>query len=82
MKHKRHSGIASDATLREVARIRALISDLERRVGLLDCDIAALAERRKNLDETIAALEKAEEERARMSDVQLRLQERSSGKLG
>ena len=41
MKHQRHFGSASDVALREVARISALISDLDRAVRILDSDIVA-----------------------------------------
>jgi hypothetical protein len=36
-----HFGSANEIALREAARIGALIGDLERRVQILDCDIAA-----------------------------------------
>jgi hypothetical protein len=45
MKHQRHFGSASDVALREVARISALISDLDRVVRVLDSDIATEEER-------------------------------------
>jgi len=45
MKHQRHFGSASDVALREVARISALISDLDRVVRILDRDIATEEER-------------------------------------
>jgi hypothetical protein len=45
MKHQRHFGSANDVALREVARISALISDLDRVVRILDCDIASEEER-------------------------------------
>ena len=45
MKHQRHYGSASDVALSEVARISALISDLDRVVRILDCDIATEEER-------------------------------------
>jgi hypothetical protein len=41
MRHERHFGSANDVALRDVARISALISDIDRHVRLLDCDIAA-----------------------------------------
>jgi hypothetical protein len=41
MKLHRHFGSANEIALREAARIGALIGDLERRVQILDCDIAA-----------------------------------------
>jgi hypothetical protein len=77
MKHRRHFD-ASETVLREVARIRKAIVDLDRTVQFLDCDVAseeerarvsdrsdpaypilarALAARRDNLRDTIAALE-------------------------
>ena len=40
MKHQRHFENASDAALTEVARIMALIGDLNRVVQILECDIA------------------------------------------
>jgi len=45
MKHQRHFGSASDAALTEVARIKALIGDLNRVVQILECDIATEEER-------------------------------------
>jgi septation ring formation regulator EzrA len=78
MKHQRHFERASDATSREAAQISKMISDLDRLVRILDCEIAteeerarvsdrsdaaypilarALAARRDNLKDTIAALE-------------------------
>jgi hypothetical protein len=45
MKHQRHFGSASDVALREVARISALMSDLDRVVRILDSDIATEKER-------------------------------------
>jgi hypothetical protein len=45
MKHQRHFGSASDVSFREVARISALISDLDRVVRILDSDIATEGER-------------------------------------
>ena len=63
MKHQRHFGSASVIPLREMARIGALIGDIDRRARLLDHDIVAypilaatLTERRDNLRVTIAAL--------------------------
>jgi hypothetical protein len=45
MKHQRHFGSTSDVALREVARISALISDLDRVVRILASDIATEEER-------------------------------------
>ena len=45
MKHQRHFGSATVISLRKVAQISALISDLDRRVQILDCSIAAEEER-------------------------------------
>jgi hypothetical protein len=45
MKHQRQFGSASDVTLREVTRISALISDIDRAVRNLDIDIASEEER-------------------------------------
>ena len=50
MIHQRHFGSASDVALREVARISALISDLDRVVRILDCDIATEEERGRMSD--------------------------------
>jgi hypothetical protein len=41
MKHQRHLGMANGISLREVGRIDALISDLDRRAQLLDRDVTA-----------------------------------------
>jgi hypothetical protein len=41
MKHRRHFGIANGVGPIGVARIDALVSDLDRRIQVLDCDIAA-----------------------------------------
>jgi septation ring formation regulator EzrA len=41
MKHQHHFGSATDVALRDVARISALISDIDRHVRILDRDIAA-----------------------------------------
>jgi len=45
MKHLRHFGSASDAALREAAKIRTMINDLDRVVRILDCAIATEEER-------------------------------------
>jgi hypothetical protein len=45
MKHQRHFGSASDIALRELERISALISDLDRVVRILDSDIVTEEER-------------------------------------
>jgi hypothetical protein len=45
MKHQRDFRSVSDVALREVARISALISDLDRVVRILDSDIATEEER-------------------------------------
>ena len=45
MKHQRHFGSASNVALREVVRISALISDLDRVVRILNSDIATEEER-------------------------------------
>jgi hypothetical protein len=79
MKHQRDFKRVSDVALREAAQVSALISDLDRTIQILDCDVAneeerarvsdrsdpaypilarALAARRDNLRDTIAALEK------------------------
>jgi hypothetical protein len=44
MKHQRHFD-PSDVALRDVARISAMIDDLDRVVRILDCDIATEEER-------------------------------------
>jgi hypothetical protein len=54
MKHQRHFG-ASDAALKEVAQISKMISDLDRLVRILDCDIAAEEERALVSDRSDAA---------------------------
>jgi len=53
MKHQRH--FWSENPLREVARISALISDLDRVVRILDCDIATEEERARVSDRFDAA---------------------------
>jgi hypothetical protein len=45
MKHQHHFGSATDVALSDMARISALINDLDRHVRILDCDIAAEEER-------------------------------------
>ena len=45
MKRRYHFGNATSAALREMARVSALIGDLDRRAQLLECDIAAEEER-------------------------------------
>jgi hypothetical protein len=49
MKHQRHFD-PNHFELREVARISALISDMDRRVRLFDCDIAAEEQRARVSD--------------------------------
>jgi hypothetical protein len=39
MRRERHFGSANDVALRDVAPISGLISDIDRHVRLLDCDI-------------------------------------------
>ena len=41
MKHQYHSGSPSDAAGKEAAKVKALISELDRRVRLLASDIAS-----------------------------------------
>ena len=41
MKRRYHFGNATHASLTEMARVSALIGDLDRRTQLLECDIAA-----------------------------------------
>jgi hypothetical protein len=55
MKHQRHFERASDVALREAARISALISDLDRVVRILDCDIDNEEERARVSDPFDAA---------------------------
>jgi hypothetical protein len=55
MRHERHFGSANDVALRDVARISALISDIDRHVRVLDCDIAAEEERARVSDHRDAA---------------------------
>jgi septation ring formation regulator EzrA len=50
MKHQRHFERASDVALREAAQISTMISDLDRLVQLLDCDIATEEERARISD--------------------------------
>jgi hypothetical protein len=50
MKHQRHFERASDVAIREAAQISAMISDLDRLVGLLDCDITTEEERARISD--------------------------------
>jgi hypothetical protein len=50
MRHQRQFGSANVTPLREVARIGAFIGDLNRRVQLLDHDIAAEEERAQVFD--------------------------------
>ena len=45
MKHQRHFERASDVAIREAAQISTMISDLDRLVRLLDCDITTEEER-------------------------------------
>ena len=45
MKHQRNFERASDVALREVVQLSTMISDLDRLVRLLDCDIAIQEER-------------------------------------
>ena len=44
MKHQRHFERASDVAIREAAQISTMISDLDRLVRLLDCNIAVQEE--------------------------------------
>jgi hypothetical protein len=55
MKHQHHFGSANDVALRDVARISALISDIDRHVRILDCDIAAEEKRARVFDPFNAA---------------------------
>ena len=55
MKHQRHFGRTSDVALREAAQISTMISDLDRCVRLLDCDIAAEEERSRISDRSNSA---------------------------
>jgi hypothetical protein len=55
MKHQHHFGSANDVALRDVARISALISNIDRHVRILDCDIAAEEERARVSDRRDAA---------------------------
>jgi hypothetical protein len=50
MKHQHHFGGANDVALRDVARISALISDIDRNVRILERDIAAEEERARVSD--------------------------------
>jgi hypothetical protein len=53
MKHQRHFG-ANDATSREAVQLSRLISDLDRLVRILDCDIATEEERARVSDRSDA----------------------------
>ena len=55
MKHQHHFGSATDVALSDMARISALINDLDRHVRILDCDIAAEEERARVLNPFDAA---------------------------
>ncbi len=55
MRHQHHFGSANDVALRDVARISALISDIDRHVRLLDCDITTEEERARVSDHRDAA---------------------------
>jgi hypothetical protein len=55
MKHRRYFERANDVALREVAHISTMISDLDRVVGILDCDIATEEERARISDRSDAA---------------------------
>jgi hypothetical protein len=54
MKHRRHFD-AGDGALREAVRISKMISDLDRLVRILDCDIATEEERDRVFDRSDAA---------------------------
>ena len=54
MKHQRHFGSSSGAAFREAVQIRTLMSDLDRIVRILDCDIAAEEEHAKVFDRSQA----------------------------
>jgi septation ring formation regulator EzrA len=49
MKHQRHFG-SSSAALRETVQIRTLMSDLDRIIRLLNCDIATEEEHARTFD--------------------------------
>jgi len=55
MKHQRHFERASDATSREAAQISKMISDLDRLVQIIACDIATEEERARVFDRSDAA---------------------------
>jgi hypothetical protein len=55
MNHQHHFGSANDVALRDVARISALINDIDRHVRILECDIAAEEERARVSDRRDAA---------------------------
>jgi septation ring formation regulator EzrA len=50
MKHQRHFERASDVAIREAAQINTMISDIDRLVRLLDCDITTEEERARISD--------------------------------
>jgi hypothetical protein len=55
MKHQRYFDRTSDVALRETVQISTMISDLDRCVRLLDCDIAAEEEHARISDRSDAA---------------------------
>lgn len=55
MRHEHHFGSANDVALKDVARISALISDLDRHVRILNHDIAAEEEHARVFDPFNAA---------------------------
>jgi hypothetical protein len=54
MKHQRHFG-ANDATSREAVQIRKIMSDLDRLVQIISCDIVTEEERARVSDRSDAA---------------------------
>ena len=55
MKRRYHFGNANSASLSEMARVSALINDLDRRAQLIECDIAAEEERARVFNRSDAA---------------------------
>src|SRR5271154_536157 len=50
MKHQCHFESAADVALRETSQIATLISDLDRRIRLLDCDVITEEQRARVFD--------------------------------
>jgi hypothetical protein len=55
MKHQHHYGNASDVALRDAGQIRTLITNLDRVVQILACDVAAAEEEHEGSDRSKTA---------------------------